>query len=294
MRPEYIEPNIRAAEGTSHGSHKGGTHLFIVDNFGVKVVRLGIVQVLTVILQKQKTALRNAYKKKSSCLWISGPRKLTPLGGSCLQEEKFLPLDLRPKKTHTIRRKLTKHQKSDVGVQDLAKLVVDRNKFLISIEFPEVLHLQLRNYLYSFEFLLDDKSLRASVHRYRARETRYAHFRQTDGLLADSGWHCSLCFRYISEYVFKMKAYSHVDRVRFSYYMIPSRIQDVICKGADLFDMLPEEYTFQEIIAKLGPIPSTYSAVNSKFISELNNDAKILLQNSLMDANREREKNILK
>jgi beta-1,4-mannosyl-glycoprotein beta-1,4-N-acetylglucosaminyltransferase len=26
--------------------------------------------------------------------------------------------------------------------------------------------------------------------------------------------------------------------------------------------MLPEEYTFQEIIAKLGPIPSTYSAVH--------------------------------
>ncbi|ONK68964.1 uncharacterized protein A4U43_C05F17870 [Asparagus officinalis] len=52
-----------------------------------KVVRLGIAQVLTVILQKQKVALREAYKKK-----------------------KFLPLDLRPKKTHAIRRKLTKHQ----------------------------------------------------------------------------------------------------------------------------------------------------------------------------------------
>jgi beta-1,4-mannosyl-glycoprotein beta-1,4-N-acetylglucosaminyltransferase len=26
--------------------------------------------------------------------------------------------------------------------------------------------------------------------------------------------------------------------------------------------MLPEEYTFQEIIAKLGPIPSTFSAVH--------------------------------
>ncbi|ONK58749.1 uncharacterized protein A4U43_C09F16260 [Asparagus officinalis] len=129
-------------------------------------------------------------------------------------------------------------------------------------DIPEILHLQLRNYLYSFEFLLDDKSWRASVHRYRAGKTRYAHFRQTDDLLADSGWHCSFCFRYISEFVFKMKAYSHVDRVRFSYYLSPSRIQDVICKGADLFDMLPEEYTFQEIIAKLGPIPSTYSAVN--------------------------------
>ncbi|PKA57795.1 beta-1,4-mannosyl-glycoprotein beta-1,4-N-acetylglucosaminyltransferase [Apostasia shenzhenica] len=129
-------------------------------------------------------------------------------------------------------------------------------------DVPDKLHLELRNYLYSFEFYLDNKSWRASVHRYKPGKTRYAHFRQTDDLLADSGWHCSFCFRYISDFVFKMKAYSHVDRVRFSYYLKPSRIQDVICRGADLFDMLPEEYTFQEIIAKLGPIPSSFSAVH--------------------------------
>ncbi|KAG0492783.1 hypothetical protein HPP92_006181 [Vanilla planifolia] len=129
-------------------------------------------------------------------------------------------------------------------------------------DIPDKLHLQLRNYLYSFEFYLDDDSWRASVHRYRPGKTRYAHFRQTDDLLADSGWHCSFCFRYLREFAFKMKAYSHVDRIRFSYYLKPSRIQDVICRGADLFDMLPEEYTFREIIAKLGPIPSSYSAVN--------------------------------
>lgn len=52
-----------------------------------KVVRLSIAQVLTVISQKQKAALREVYKNK-----------------------KFLPLDLRPKKTRAIRRKLTKHQ----------------------------------------------------------------------------------------------------------------------------------------------------------------------------------------
>ncbi|RWW03656.1 hypothetical protein GW17_00033163 [Ensete ventricosum] len=129
-------------------------------------------------------------------------------------------------------------------------------------DIPEKLHLRLRNYLYSFEFLLDNKSWRASVHRYRAGKTRYAHYRQTDVILSDSGWHCSFCFRYISEFVFKMKAYSHVDRVRFAYYLNPSRIQDVICRGADLYDMLPEEYTFKEIVGKLGPIPHTYSAVH--------------------------------
>ncbi|KAG5608934.1 hypothetical protein H5410_020215 [Solanum commersonii] len=54
-----------------------------------KVVRLSIAQVLTVISQKQKSALREVYKNK-----------------------KYLPLDLRPKKTRAIRKRLTKHQSS--------------------------------------------------------------------------------------------------------------------------------------------------------------------------------------
>ncbi|KAJ4972972.1 hypothetical protein NE237_006146 [Protea cynaroides] len=129
-------------------------------------------------------------------------------------------------------------------------------------DIPPILHLRMNNYLYSFEFLVDNKSWRASVHRYQTGKTRYAHFRQTDDILADAGWHCSFCFRYISDFIFKMKAYSHVDRVRFSHFLNPKRLQKVICQGADLFDMLPEEYTFREIIGKLGPIPSSHSAVH--------------------------------
>lgn len=127
---------------------------------------------------------------------------------------------------------------------------------------PKILHLRLRNYLYSFEFPVDNKSWRASIHRYQPGKTRYAHYRQTDDILVDAGWHCSFCFRRISEFVFKMKAYSHYDRVRFSHFLNPDRIQKVICKGADLFDMLPEEYTFREIIGKMGPIPHSFSAVH--------------------------------
>ncbi|KAI3930989.1 hypothetical protein MKW98_030228 [Papaver atlanticum] len=129
-------------------------------------------------------------------------------------------------------------------------------------DIPPILHLRLNNYLYSFEFLVDNKSWRASVHVYQTGKTRYAHYRQTDTILSDAGWHCSFCFRRISEFIFKMKAYSHYDRVRFSGYLNPKRVQDVICKGADLFDMLPEEYTFKDIIGKLGPIPHSYSAVH--------------------------------
>ncbi|KAL2335752.1 hypothetical protein Fmac_016965 [Flemingia macrophylla] len=129
-------------------------------------------------------------------------------------------------------------------------------------DIPPVLHLQMRNYLYSFEFFLDNQSWRASVHRYQTGRTCYAHYRQADVLLSDAGWHCSFCFRLISEFIFKMKAYSHNDRIRFAHYLSRNRIQDVICKGADLFDMLPEEYTFKDIIGKMGPIPHSYSAVH--------------------------------
>ncbi|XP_055828704.1 uncharacterized protein LOC129896767 [Solanum dulcamara] len=128
-------------------------------------------------------------------------------------------------------------------------------------DIPHVLHLHLRNYLYSFEFQIKHRSWRASVHRYQSGKTRYAHYRQSDYILADAGWHCSFCFRHISDFIFKMKAYSHSDRVRFSHYLNPTRIQDVICKGADLYDMLPEEYTFKDIIGNMGPIPHSYSAI---------------------------------
>ncbi|KAI9170217.1 hypothetical protein LWI28_024646 [Acer negundo] len=129
-------------------------------------------------------------------------------------------------------------------------------------DIPPVLHLRLRNYLYSFEFLVDINSWRASVHRYQTGKTRYVHYRQSDIILADSGWHCSFCFRRISEFIFKIKAYSHFDRVRFSYFLNPKRIQKVICDGSDLFDMIPEEYTFKEIIGKMGPVPHSFSAVH--------------------------------
>jgi len=51
----------------------------------IKVVRKSIARVLTVVSQNQKSALREAFSKK-----------------------KYLPLDLRPKKTRAIRRRLTK------------------------------------------------------------------------------------------------------------------------------------------------------------------------------------------
>ncbi|MFS7913592.1 putative glycosyl transferase, family 17 [Helianthus anomalus] len=61
---------------------------------------------------------------------------------------------------------------------------------LESNKFP-IFHLNLNNYLHSFEFNVDHRSWRASIPQYQKGKTRYAHYRQTDYLLAESGWHCS-------------------------------------------------------------------------------------------------------
>ena len=62
--------------------------------------------------------------------------------------------------------------------------------------------------------------------------------------------------------MFKMTAYSHADRVRKRSQLDGKRIQEKICRGEDLFDMLPEEYTFRELFKKMGPIGRSSSAVN--------------------------------
>ncbi|XP_047325895.1 beta-1,4-mannosyl-glycoprotein 4-beta-N-acetylglucosaminyltransferase isoform X2 [Impatiens glandulifera] len=126
---------------------------------------------------------------------------------------------------------------------------------------PPVLHLELKHYMYSFEFPVDYSSWRASVHVYQAW-TPYRHSRQSNLILSDAGWHCSFCFRNLREFVFKMTAYSHADRVRRNEFMSYSRIQKLICKGDDLFDMLPEEYSFRELIKKMGSIPRSASAIH--------------------------------
>ncbi|KAI4979357.1 hypothetical protein ZWY2020_016110 [Hordeum vulgare] len=126
---------------------------------------------------------------------------------------------------------------------------------------PAVMHLQLENYVYSFEFPVDRGSWRATAHIFSER-TAYQHSRQSDVILADAGWHCSFCFREIAEFAFKMKAYSHADRVRRESFLDPARIQRVVCGGEDLFDMLPEEYTFRDLFKKMGPIPRSASAVH--------------------------------
>ncbi|KAJ4964268.1 hypothetical protein NE237_024207 [Protea cynaroides] len=147
---------------------------------------------------------------------------------------------------------------------------------------PHKMHLELRHYMYSFEFPVDYSSWRATVQIY-GPGTRYRHSRQTDLILPDAGWHCSFCFRHIREFVFKMTAYSHADRVKRREFLQYSRIQRIICKGDDLFDMLPEEYSFRELIKKLGSIPRSASAVHlPAYVLENADKFRFLLPNGCL------------
>lgn len=55
--------------------------------------------------------------------------------------------------------------------------------------FPKVLHLQLRNYVYSYEWPSGWRSWRAQVHEW-APGSYYRHSKAGEDILADAGWHC--------------------------------------------------------------------------------------------------------
>jgi beta-1,4-mannosyl-glycoprotein beta-1,4-N-acetylglucosaminyltransferase len=124
------------------------------------------------------------------------------------------------------------------------------------------LHLQMRTFLYSFEWPIGWGSWRAQVHEWgRGGGTYYRHSMASDRALADAGWHCSYCFRRLADFSGKMQGacalsrvltvrlresagFSHADRLNGdSSLLLPQRIQQVICDGKDIFNMLPEAYS---------------------------------------------------
>jgi len=59
-----------------------------------------------------------------------------------------------------------------------------------------------------------------------------------------------------------MQGFSHADRIGGDPSLLdPKRIQKVICEGSDIFDMLPEAYSYKDLLAFLYPDP-TRSAVD--------------------------------
>ncbi|GAA5993505.1 hypothetical protein JCM5350_006742 [Sporobolomyces pararoseus] len=156
---------------------------------------------------------------------------------------------------------------------------------LKNCEFESPLHLGMRSYLYSFEWELggEIESWRPQAwvwnQRGNGQEEYYRHGKVTERVLVDSGWHCSWCFRTLSEFITKAQGYSHVDRLgsRPSALLRPGRIQETICKGSDMFSMLPEAYTYREFIMKLKLLPSKSAMNIPNYVVEHAKDLKYLL-----------------
>ncbi|THH05196.1 hypothetical protein EW145_g4972 [Phellinidium pouzarii] len=131
---------------------------------------------------------------------------------------------------------------------------------LKACDFGTAIHLLMRNYLYSFEWYIGMTSWRSSVHHFVRAESEsvatapvyYRHSLATQTALADAGWHCSYCFRSLSEYTEKMRGFSHADRIGGDERLLDEeRIQAVICKGEDIFGMLPEAYSYGDLLSQM-------------------------------------------
>ncbi|KAF9268684.1 glycosyltransferase family 17 protein [Marasmius fiardii PR-910] len=145
-------------------------------------------------------------------------------------------------------------------------------------DFGQAIHLQLRNYVYSFEWLNGFDSWRASVRLWNALPF-YSHgYSEGAALLADAGWHCSFCFRTINEFVVKMTGFSHHDRVGGRTELLdPSQIQQRICDGSNIFGMLPEAYTYLDLFKQLYLRPQTTMVGVPRFLIENAERFKFLL-----------------
>ncbi|KAK6505256.1 hypothetical protein TWF481_007170 [Arthrobotrys musiformis] len=124
--------------------------------------------------------------------------------------------------------------------------------------YPQYLHLEMRSYMYSFEFPAPRSQWRAMAGQIGADgDLEYDHRRMGDVLLANSGVHCSWCLRSIQDFQFKMQAYSHADRATKSV-LDPKNIQKAICEGSDVEQMLPEVFTFSDLAKELGKLEKSY------------------------------------
>ncbi|KAJ9120603.1 hypothetical protein QFC22_002532 [Naganishia vaughanmartiniae] len=125
--------------------------------------------------------------------------------------------------------------------------------------FPSRLHLNVKNYRYGFDFPLPDGGYwRPKVVTYLSEADddtlQYGHGRAGDTMLADAGWHCSWCFRTLDEMRVKMLGYSHNDRVRGRKNLLDlDKLRERVCKGEEPFGMLPEVFTFRDLVKQTGP-----------------------------------------
>lgn len=74
--------------------------------------------------------------------------------------------------------------------------------------------------------------------------------------------------------------YSHADRLGNNKKLLTKeRIQRTICQGLDIFDMLPEAYSYEEMLEMLHPVPSRSAVGLPRHLIEHADQFKFLLPN---------------
>jgi len=94
-----------------------------------------------------------------------------------------------------------------VLMSDLDEIPTPHTIYLLKqcSDWMSPLHLQMKNYRYSFEFPVnDDGYWRPKAVRWGGPESYYNHAKGGETMLANAGWHCSWCFRFIEDIQFKM------------------------------------------------------------------------------------------
>ncbi|KAK4332888.1 Glycosyltransferase family 17 protein [Rhodotorula toruloides] len=169
---------------------------------------------------------------------------------------------------------------------DVDELISRRTVSLLkACAFGPPLHLGLRSFVYSFEFEEGGEvsSWRPSAVEWPLRgegeDEFYRHGKVTERILPNSGWHCSWCFRHLSDFIRKATGYSHVDRLgsRPSALLRPARIQETVCKGVDMFEMLPEAYSYRDFFNKIRLVPSKSAVDIPSYVVEHADELRYLL-----------------
>lgn len=128
--------------------------------------------------------------------------------------------------------------------------------------YPKEVHFSVNEYLYSFEFPTGTTNWRPHVTLYDPWNYWYHHIilKGTKFVLADAGWHCSFCFRFLTDFQFKMRSYSHSElgRGREDFFE-GEALQRRICEGKDVFELPPEAYTLKEFVGRWGRIKRRWS-----------------------------------
>lgn len=74
-------------------------------------------------------------------------------------------------------------------------------------------------------------------------------------LLSESCWHCSWCFRRISDFIDKMRSFSHSELNK-PQFATGSHVKEKVCKGLDLFNRISLKYTYYVLPRSRVDMPS--------------------------------------